>query len=158
MPALSLRTGQTLVSASYRAVSQLASFPDRMHLACSTNHGMTGESSLSGSCVLLSMWHFIVRMIPHSSIAAFSMSPFDSLSPFTASSVVTSALHICGYAIPERDYCRLCVALQRDFTIAKQVNEFRHPFDRPRLFDSFLQRHTAHDVLMSVFLHRKANY
>ena len=32
---------------------------DRMHPACSTNHGMTGESSLSGSCVLLSMWHLI---------------------------------------------------------------------------------------------------
>ena len=62
------------------------------HPACSTNHGLTGESSLSGSCVLLSMWHLTVRTIPCNSIIAFSMSPFDSLSPFTASSVVTSAL------------------------------------------------------------------
>ena len=57
---------------------------------------MTSESSPIGSCVLLSIWHLIVRIIPRNSITAFSMSPFDSLSPFTAPSVVTSALHIAA--------------------------------------------------------------
>ena len=31
-----------------------------------------------------------------------------------------------GAAISERDHCRLCVTLQRDFSIAQQVNEFYH--------------------------------
>ena len=66
---------------------------DKMHSECSTNHGMKGDLSPSGSCVHLSKWHLIVLVIPRSSIIAFSMSPFDSLSPFTASSVATSALH-----------------------------------------------------------------
>ena len=63
-----------------------------------------------------------------------------------------------SYSISERNDCRFCVALQCDFTVAKQVNEFRHPFDRPRLFDSFLQRNAAHDVLMSFFFHCNASY
>ena len=67
---------------------------DRMHPACSTNHGNMGDSSLSGSCVVLSIWRLMVRMIPRICITAFSTSPFDCLSPFTASSVVTSALYI----------------------------------------------------------------
>ena len=117
---------QMLVTVSchavFRMVSSRTTFFDiwtRYTLHCSTNHGISGESSLSGSCVLLSMWHLIVLIIPRSSITAFSMRPFDSLSPFTASSVVTSALHIAAFTISERDYCRLCVAPQRDFAITK---------------------------------------
>ena len=56
-----------------------------MHRGCSTNHGRIIDSSLSGSCVLLSV-HLMVGML--------SVTPFDALSPFTASFVVTAALHI----------------------------------------------------------------
>ena len=97
---------------------------DKMHLACSTNH-----SKIDGSC------------------------PFDSLYPFTASSVVSSALHISATRFLNAIFARFCVALQRDLTITKQINEFRHPFDCPRLLDSFLQRNAAHDDLVSVFFH-----
>ena len=125
---------------------------DRMHPACSTNHGRTGESSLSGSCVLLSIWHLMVLMIPRSSITSFTMSPFGSVSPFDL------CFAHCSYTISERDYCTLCVALQRDFAITEQVNEFHRSLDCPRLLNSLLQRHTAHDVPASVLFHRDARY
>ena len=53
------------------------------------NYVRKSDSSVSGSCVLHSMWQTVVRMIPRISITAFSMNPFDSLSPFIASYVVT---------------------------------------------------------------------
>ena len=130
---------------------------DRMHPACSTNHGLTGESSLSGSCVLLSTWHLIVLMIPRNSITAFSMSPFDSFVSFPCVLRGNFCFAHCSCTISERDYCRLCVALQRDFAITKQVSEFHHSLDCPGLLNSLLQRHTAHDVLESVLLHRDAS-
>ena len=92
----------------------------RMHPACSTNHGVTGESSLSGSCVVLSIWHLIVLIFPRSDITAFSMGPFDSLSLFTASFVVTSAVHIAATRFLN---AIIAGALQRDFAMTKQVNE-----------------------------------
>ena len=58
------------------------------------NHGRISDSSLSGCCVLLSMWYLVVLMVSRSGIAAFSMCPFDGLSRFTASPVVTSAWYI----------------------------------------------------------------
>ena len=63
-----------------------------------------------------------VLMIPRISIAAFSMSPFDSLFPFTASNVETPALHISD-TISERNDCKFCVALQRDLTITKHSQQ-----------------------------------
>ena len=61
-------------------------------------------------------------MSPCISVTAFSMSPFDSLSPFTASSVVTFCFAHFSYTISERNDCRFCVALQRDLTITKSMN------------------------------------
>ena len=66
----------------------------RRNLSDTSNHGKTGESSGSSSGVLLSMSYSVVLMIPRSNLIVFSMSPFDDMSAFTASSVATSALHI----------------------------------------------------------------
>ena len=99
----------------------------------------------------------MVRIIPRNSITAFSMSLFDSSSPFIASSVVTLCFAHFSCTISERDDYKLGVA-QRDLTVTKQVNELRHPLDCPRFLDSLFQRNAAHDVLMSVFLHRNVSY
>ena len=62
--------------------------------ACSTDHGRTDESSLSSSCALISVRLLVVLKISRGNINEFSMSPIDGLSPFAATSVVASALHI----------------------------------------------------------------
>ena len=97
----------------------------------------------------------MVLMIPRISITAFSMSPFDSLSPFTASSVVTSVLHISVTRVLNAMMAG-SVALQRDLTITTQNNEFGHTLKCPRFFQSLFQRNTGHDV--SVFFHCDARY
>ena len=96
---------------------------DEMHPACSTNHGMTSELSLRGSCVLLfdmaldcsdnsTQQHYRVLNEPIRLFVSFHC-------------VLRCNLH-GNYTISERDYCRLCVALQRDFSTTKQVNDFHH--------------------------------
>ena len=117
-----------------------------MQDACSINHDqlLVAEWFL---CDGFNVTVLLVLMIPRISITAFSMSPFDSLSPSTASSVVTAALHTFEKHVSERNDCRFCVTLQRDLTTSKQINELHHPFDCPPFFDSLLQRNAAHDVL-----------
>ena len=58
-----------------------------MLLASSTNHGWISEFSLRCSCVLLTMWHLIVLMMPRIGITVFSMTPVDGLSLCTVSSI-----------------------------------------------------------------------
>ena len=125
---------------------------DRMHPACSTNHGMTGESSLSGS------FDIALGCSDNSTQSHYRVLN-ESIQLFVSFHCVLRGnfcVAHCSYMISERDYCRLCVALQRDFAITKQVNEFDHSLDCPGLFNSLLQRHAAHDVLVSVVLHRDA--
>ena len=98
-------------------------------------------------------------MIPRiSNHSVFSMCPFDSLSPFAASSAVISVVAHFSSTTSERNDCKFCVALQHDLTTTKQNNECCHSLNCPRFFDSFFQHNTAHDVLMSVFFHRDASY
>ena len=135
----------------------MQSFAWRRHGPSGTLHAQPTtevcDSSLSGSCVLLSMWHLMVRIIPRICITAFSMSPFDSLSPITASSVASSAMH--SHRISESISCRFCVAFQCDFAVSKLVDEL-WPLTCSWFFDSLLQRNAAHDVLVSVFFYHNA--
>ena len=125
--------------------------------ACSTNHGKIGESSWSSSCVQLSTWHLMFLMTPRSTITAFSTNPFESSSPLTASSSVTSALKFSATR-DERDCFPLCVASQRDLFVPQRVDESCHSLACPRFFHSLLQDYAAHNVLMSVLLHRNARH
>ena len=66
-----------------------------------------GESSRS-SCVQLSTWHLMVLMTPRKNITACATHLFESFSPLTASSVVTSGF--LQFSASERfDRCCLCV-------------------------------------------------
>ena len=84
------------------------------------------------SCVHLSKWHLIVLVIPRSSIIAFSMRPFDF------------CFAQCSYTISERNYCKLCVALQCNFSISQQVDKLCHSLDCPWFFNSILLGSIGH--------------
>ena len=81
--------------------------------------------------MLLSMRHWMVLMILRVSITVFSMSQFDSLSPFhcVLCGNLCSAYFI--NTISARKHCWLRVALQCDPTINKQIHEVRHSLDCP---------------------------
>ena len=87
-----------------------------------------------------------------------SMNPLDDLSPFTASSVLTSALHISAARFLNAMIAWLRVAPHRALAITKQVDEAHHSINCPRFSNSFLQRDTAHDVPMPVCVHHNARY
>ena len=65
---------------------------------------------------------------------------------------------ILSYTIPERDHGRLSVTFQRNFSVPSRVDEFRHSFTCAMFFNSLLENHAAHDVLVSVFLHSNARH
>ena len=118
------------------------------------------DFSLSASCVLLSVCHLIVLLIPRLIISVFRMSPSDCLSPISASSVANCALHISAArvlnAMIAGSVSLQLHALQRDLTVTKQVNEFRQFFNCPRFFDSLVQRDTQYILLIPLILFERS--
>ena len=143
-PAPSLRMVQTLVLASCYAIFRVA--PDRLdpsgtncflHVPPTTAR----SGSRSSSCVQLSTWHSMVLRTPRSNITAFSTNPFKSLSPFIASSSVTSALQFTATRFLNMIMAG-CVSLFNEISLNPQrVDESRHSFTCRGFFNSPLQSH-----------------
>ena len=100
----------------------------------------------------------MVRIIPRICITAFSMSPFDSLSPITASSVATSALHISATRFLNAIIAGSASLFSAVSRYPSRSMNFCHSLTCPWFFDSLLQRNAAHDVLASAFYYRNAGY
>ena len=92
-----------------------------------------GKSSRSSSCVQPSTWQVMVLRTPRNNITAFSTNPFESFVSLDRVLQRDLCFAILSHAISERDYCRLCVAFQRDLFVPQRVDESCHALACPRV-------------------------
>ena len=100
----------------------------------------------------------MVLMTPRNNITAFSTNPFEGLSPLNASSDVTSALQVSATRFVN---AIIAGSVSLFNVISLDPDELMNLATlslAPGFFNSLLQNHAAHKVLVSVFLHRNARH